>query len=163
MTTDKNILSIGDKAPDFSLKGDNDKTITLSDYIGQYVVLFIYPKDDTPGCTQECIDFSQFKDKFDALNVALIGLSKDSPKSHDKFIAKHHLGVMLASDEDTQTLQNYGVWAEKMNYGRTYMGADRTTFIIDKDGKIAKIYRPVKIPNHVQNVYDDIVNMSGSK
>lgn len=146
-------LTVGDKAPPFSLPANNGKTITLFDYLGQMVVLFIYPKDDTSGCTTQCITFSDYKEKFDTLNVKLIGLSKDSVKSHDKFILKHNLRIDLASDESCETLTAYGAWVEKSMYGKKYMGADRSTFIIDKEGNLAEIYRKVKIPNHIEAVY----------
>ena len=152
-------LTIGDKAPDFSLPANHGKTITLSEYLGQVIVLFIYPKDDTSGCTTECIAFSDYREKFDALGVKLIGLSKDSVKSHDKFILKHNLKIDLVSDESCEILTAYGAWVEKSMYGKKYMGADRSTFIIDKEGKFAEIYRKVKIPNHIETVYKRVEDL----
>ncbi|MEM6603471.1 MAG: peroxiredoxin [Pseudomonadota bacterium] len=149
-------VTVGDIAPDFSLPANGGDTITLSAFKGQYVVLFFYPKDDTSGCTKECIAFSDYREKFDALNIKLIGLSKDSVKSHDKFIAKHNLNIDLVADEDCKTLEAYGAWVEKSMYGKKYMGAERSTFIIDPEGKIAKLYRKVKVPGHVEAIYDDV-------
>jgi len=153
-------LEIGDQAPDFTLPANNGKTITLSDFKGQNVVLFFYPKDDTSGCTKECIAFSEYKEKFENLNVKLIGLSKDSVTSHDKFINKHNLTIDLVSDEECKTLEAYGSWVEKSMYGRKYMGADRSTFIINAEGKLASIYRKVKVKDHADKVLAEIEKMN---
>ena len=149
-------LEIGDQAPDFTLPANDGKSITLSDHKGQNIVLFFYPKDDTSGCTKECIAFSEYKEKFESLNVKLIGLSKDSVKSHDKFINKHNLTIDLVSDEECKTLEAYGSWVEKSMYGKKYMGADRSTFIIDKAGKLVSIYRKVKVTDHVTKVLKEV-------
>lgn len=145
-------LSEGDVAPDFTLPGDAGTTIALSQFKGKPVVLFFYPKDDTSGCTAEAIAFTGLKPQFDEAGVELVGMSPDSVKKHDKFKAKHDLSVPLASDEEKTTLQAYGVWIEKSMYGRKYMGVDRSTFLIGKDGKIARIWRKVKVPGHAEEV-----------
>ncbi len=144
----------GDMAPDFTLPGDGGSTISLSALRGRPVVLFFYPKDDTSGCTSEAVDFTRLKSKFDAVGAALIGMSPDSARKHDKFKAKHELSVALASDEDKTTLEAYGVWAEKSMYGRKYMGVDRSTFLIDPEGRIARVWRKVKVPGHAQEVLE---------
>lgn len=145
-------LSQGDVAPDFTLPGDAGTTIALSQFLGKPVVLFFYPKDDTSGCTAEAVAFTGLKSQFDEAGVELVGMSPDSVKKHDKFKAKHELSVALASDEEKTTLQAYGVWIEKSMYGRKYMGVDRSTFLIDKDGKIARVWRKVKVPGHAEEV-----------
>lgn len=147
-------LSTGSQAPDFELPGDGGSTVSLSAHAGKPVVLFFYPKDDTSGCTAEAIDFSRLKPEFDAAGIALVGLSPDSVKSHDKFKAKHELSVALAADETKATLEAYGVWVEKSMYGRKYMGVERSTFLIGPDGKIAEIWRKVKVPGHADAVLE---------
>nr|WP_306267086.1 peroxiredoxin [Pararhizobium sp. IMCC3301] len=142
----------GDIAPDFSLPANGDGNVTLSAQRGKALVLFFYPKDDTSGCTKEATDFSQQKAEFDSLNVTIIGMSPDSVKRHDKFIAKHNLTITLASDEEKTALSAYGVWVEKSMYGRKYMGVERSTFLIDKDGTIVRAWRKVKVPGHVDEV-----------
>lgn len=149
-------LSIGDKAPDFSLPGNAEKTISLSNFNGKRVVLFFYPKDDTPGCTKEAIGFSESKPLFDAEGVELIGMSPDKAAKHDKFIAKHDLKVTLAADEELSTLEAYGVWVEKSMYGKKYMGVERSTFLIGADGNIEQIWRKVKVPGHVDAVLEAV-------
>lgn len=144
----------GDMAPDFTLPGDGGSTISLSALRGRPVVLFFYPKDDTSGCTAEAVDFTRLKSEFDAVGATLIGMSPDSVRKHDKFKAKHELSVALAADEDKTTLEAYGVWAEKSMYGRKYMGVDRSTFLIDRDGRIARVWRKVKVPGHAQEVLE---------
>lgn len=145
-------LNVGDIAPEFTLPASHNQTISLKNYQGSYLVLFIYPKDDTSGCTAEALAFSEYSDKFTELNCKILGLSKDSVKSHDKFIAKYDLKMPLVADETTEVLQKYESWAEKSMYGKKYMGAERSTFIIDPTGKILEIYRNVKVPNHVTTV-----------
>ncbi|MGJ8559444.1 MAG: thioredoxin-dependent thiol peroxidase [Litorimonas sp.] len=145
-------LNAGDMAPDFTLPGDGGGNITLSDHRGKYVVLYFYPRDDTPGCTTEAKEFTAAKDAFAALNTIVIGMSKDTVAKHDKFIAKHELGVRLASDEEGGVLEAYGVWVEKKNYGKTYMGIVRSTFLIDPNGKILQVWPKVRVKNHVDTV-----------
>lgn len=144
----------GANAPDFTLPRDGGETISLSQFRGRPVVLFFYPKDDTQACTVEAKDFTAAKADFDAAGVALIGLSPDPVKKHEKFVKKHALGVPLASDESLRTLEAYGVWKEKSMYGRTYMGVERTTVLVDAAGKIAEIWPKVKVNGHVDAVLD---------
>ncbi|MBL8589218.1 MAG: peroxiredoxin [Methylobacteriaceae bacterium] len=139
-------------APDFDLPRDGGATLSLKGLKGKTVVLYLYPKDDTSGCTQEAIDFSALKPKFEAAGTVVVGMSPDPAKSHDKFKAKHKLAVDLVADESKATLEAYGVWTEKSMYGRKYMGVERTTFLIDKAGRIAQIWRKVKVPGHAQEV-----------
>jgi peroxiredoxin Q/BCP len=147
------MLDIGQKAPDFTLPANGDQTIMLSSLKGKNVVLYFYPKDDTSGCTVEAIDFTSKKAEFESLNTMIIGVSKCSITSHEKFIKKHGLDLILVSDEEGNMLDNYGVWVEKFMYGKKYMGIDRTTFLIDSNGIIQKIWNKVKVPNHVEEVF----------
>lgn len=147
-------LQVGTKAPEFSLPGNDGKIVTLADYAGKNVVLYFYPKDDTPGCTTEAKDFTAAKAEFDAANTVVIGMSKDTAAKHDKFIGKHDLTVTLASDEEGSCIENYGVWVEKNMYGRKYMGIERATFLIDKNGIIQNIWRKVKVKVHVEAVLE---------
>ena len=148
------ILQIGDKAPGFALPSGDGEQIQVSDYLGKNLVIFFYPKDDTPGCTKESIAFSQNQKAFRDANTEIVGISIDSPKSHQKFTNKHDLTVPLASDEEKAAVEAYGVWAEKNMYGRKYMGTERATFLIGKDGNIAQIWRKVKVPGHVEAVLE---------
>ena len=148
------MLAAGTNAPDFTLPRDGDGTVSLSGLKGRKVVLYFYPKDDTPGCTIEAIDFTRLAPEFDAAGTTVIGLSKDSVKAHDKFCRKHGLGIILASDEGGTTCEDYGVWVEKSMYGKTYMGIERTTFLIGADGKIVRIWPKVKVEGHAQEVLD---------
>ena len=145
-------LSIGDKAPDFSMPSDGGGTVTLSDFKGRYLVLYFYPKDDTPGCTKEAIGFTETRPQFDALNASILGVSKDTPAKHDKFIAKHGLKVGLGSDESGEMIESYGVWVEKNMYGKKYMGIERATYLIGPDGTILEIWRKVRVKDHVAAV-----------
>lgn len=146
----------GADAPDFELETDGGGTVALKALKGQPVVMYFYPKDDTSGCTKEAIDFSTLRDQFATYKATVIGVSPDSVKSHDKFKAKHDLTVMLAADEEKGTIQAYGVWVEKSMYGRKYMGVERATFLIGADGKIAKIWRKVKVKGHAEAVLKEI-------
>jgi peroxiredoxin Q/BCP len=146
----------GSPAPDFALPADGGSTLSLSALNGKIVVLYFYPKDDTSGCTAEAIDFSRLEPDFGALDAVVVGMSPDSAAKHDKFKAKHDLSVTLVADEELKTLQDYGVWVEKSMYGRKYMGVERATFLIGKDGKIAKIWRKVKVPGHAEAVLDAV-------
>jgi len=149
-----NTLSEGDPAPDFNLPTDSSGTISLSSLAGKPVVLYFYPKDDTPGCTKEAQTFSELMPRFADRGVQVIGVSPDSVAKHTKFRAKHALSVALASDEDKTVCQSYGVWVEKSMYGRTYMGVERATFLIAPDGTIARIWRKVKVPGHAEAVLE---------
>ena len=145
-------LNTGMMAPDFNLPGSSGAHYSLSDYKGGPLILYFYPKDDTSGCTVEGLDFTALKAEFAAVNAKVLGVSPDSPQSHDKFCKKHGLGIDLASDESKAMLEAYGVWAEKSMYGKKYMGVERTTFLIDANGLIAKVWHKVKVPGHAADV-----------
>jgi thioredoxin-dependent peroxiredoxin len=153
-------LQPGSKAPDFALPSANGDTVSLSKFTGKKIVLYFYPKDNTPGCTQEAIEFSRLKPEFEAAGAVVIGMSPDSAKKHQNFTKKHALSVELAADEDVSTLEAYGVWQEKSMYGRTYMGVVRTTFLIGEDGNILKIWPKVKVDGHAQEVLDAVRSAS---
>jgi peroxiredoxin Q/BCP len=145
-------LNIGDNAPDFTLPADAGKNIKLSDHRGSIVIVYFYPKDDTPGCTTQACGFRDQKSNFDRLNAQIIGISKDSVKKHDKFKTKYELNFPLASDENSDVCERYGVWVEKSMYGKKYMGIERSTFLVDAQGKIAALWYGVKVPGHVEEV-----------
>ena len=145
-------LKVGDKAPNFTLPADGGSKLSLAELKGKSVVLYFYPKDDTSGCTAEAIAFSKDSKAFKAAGAMVVGVSKDSAASHDKFKAKYELTVTLAADEETKTAAAYGVWVEKSMYGRHYMGMERATFLIDGKGIIRKIWRKVKVPGHSAEV-----------
>lgn len=147
-------LAEGMPAPDVTLPRDGGETLNLSEISGP-VVLYFYPKDDTPGCTKEAISFTENLADFDALGATILGVSKDPVTKHEKFIAKHELGIPLLSDENGDVCERYGVWVEKNMYGKKYMGIERATFLI-ADGKIAKIWRKVKVPGHVEAVLEAV-------
>ena len=151
-TTDMTEISVGDAAPDFDLPTDGGGRASLAALKGKPFVLYFYPKDDTSGCTSEAKAFSEMKAQFEEAGAAVIGVSKDSPISHDKFKAKYDLTISLASDEDGAMLERYGVWVEKSMYGRKYMGIDRTTFLVGADGLVQQVWRKVKVPGHVDAV-----------
>lgn len=143
----------GDMIPDMAMTTPNGGNVKPSDFAGQKLVIFFYPKDDTPGCTTENKDFSAMKADFDAAGVALLGVSKDTPAKHQKFIAKHGLTAPLASDAEEGGLSDaLGVWAEKQMYGKTYMGMVRSTYLIDASGKIAQVWDKVKVKGHAEEV-----------
>ena len=143
------------KAPPFTLQDASEKEHKLSDYQDKTVILYFYPKDSTPGCTIEAIDFSKLKGEFNKANAVVIGISKDSCKSHQKFIDKESLTILLLSDPEHKTMDDYNVWKELQFMGRKYMGTERSTFII-KDGKIVKEYRKVKVKDHAQEVLEEV-------
>ncbi|WP_159948592.1 thioredoxin-dependent thiol peroxidase [Rhizobium sp. 18065] len=145
-------LAVGTTAPDFSLPVNGGGTASLSNFAGKPLVVYFYPKDSTPGCTTEAIDFTAFSEEFAKIGATVIGVSPDSVKSHDKFAAKHNLSVILAADEEHHMLETYGVWKEKSMYGKTYMGVERTTVLIDAAGKIAQIWPKVKVAGHAEAV-----------
>jgi peroxiredoxin Q/BCP len=145
-------LNQGDPAPDFTLPRDGGGTLSLSQLRGRKVVLYAYPKDDTPGCTQEAIAFNGLRGDFAAANTDIIGVSPDPAKRHDKFKQKYGLDFPLVADETQAMLQAYGIWVEKSMYGRRYMGVERTTFLIGPDGKIARIWPKVKVAGHAEEV-----------
>ncbi len=146
-------LKVGSIAPDFDLPADGGGNIKLKDFRGSNVVLYFYPKDDTPGCTIEAKDFRDMEKDFKAANTLIIGLSKDSVKSHDKFKEKYCLPFPLASDEDTKVVSAYGSWVKKSMYGKEYMGIQRDTFLIDAEGRIAQIWRKVSVDGHAKDVF----------
>jgi peroxiredoxin Q/BCP len=145
-------VSEGDVAPDFTLPTDGGRSVTLSALQGKPVIVYFYPKDDTSGCTKEAIGFSEAKGDFDGLGATIIGISPDSAAKHDKFIAKYDLTIQLAADEEKEVAEAYGVWVEKSMYGKKYMGVERSTFLVAGDGTIAKAWRKVKVPGHVDEV-----------
>jgi peroxiredoxin Q/BCP len=145
-------LALGDRAPAFKLKTDGGGEITSTSLKGHPFVLYFYPKDDTSGCTKEAVGFTDTKKKFDAAGVEIVGVSKDSVESHDKFKKKYKLKITLGSDPDKKAAEDYGVWVEKSLYGRKYMGVDRATFLVDAKGAIRQIWRKVKVPGHVEAV-----------
>ena len=146
------MLEIGNQAPDFTLPSDDGHEITLSVLQGASVVLYFYPKDDTTGCTREACDFRAAHGEFTKRNVTIIGASPDSVKKHDKFKSKYDLPFALVSDQEKVMLAAYGVWVEKSMYGRKYMGVERSTYLINAEGKIQAIWRKVKVPGHVDAV-----------
>lgn len=145
-------LKKGSKAPDFSIAADNGQTLSLEDYRGSKLVLYFYPKDDTPGCTTEACNFNDALPKFEKHDAQILGVSRDPVKKHKKFSEKFGLTFPLGADEDGSMCAAYGVWVEKSMYGKKYMGIDRSTFLIDENGKILKIWRGVKVPGHVDEV-----------
>lgn len=153
------MLKEGSKAPDFTAKDQDGKKVNLSDYKGKRVVLYFYPKDDTPGCTKEACSFRDADDVFNAKGIKVFGVSTDDEKSHQKFISKFQLPFDLLADTDKKIVEKYGVWGEKSMYGRTYMGTLRKTFLIGEDGKIVKIFDKVKVAEHA----DEVLKAFGEK
>lgn len=153
-------LTLGKAAPKFSLPTDGSGAVSLSDKEDHWLVLYFYPRDDTPGCTTEAIEFSANLKAFDALNADIIGVSKDTVAKHDKFKAKHDLTITLASDESGAMLEAYGVWVEKNMYGKTYMGIQRATVLIDPKGNIAHIWPKVKVKGHVEDVLETLSRLA---
>lgn len=145
-------LEVGKKAPAFSLKKEDDSTVTLSDFKGKWVVLYFYPKDDTPGCTTEACDFTAGLKAFEKLDAVVLGCSPDSTESHRKFIAKYKLKVSLLSDPEKDTMKTYGAWGEKMMYGKAMVGVIRSTVIVNPEGKIARHWARVKAAGHAEVV-----------
>ncbi|MGY9020072.1 MAG: thioredoxin-dependent thiol peroxidase [Alphaproteobacteria bacterium] len=149
------MVNIGDKAPEFSASTDGGGTVSLKDLKDKKIVLYFYPKDMTPGCTAESCGFRDALPYFSKINAEIIGVSKDSVKRHDKFKEKYELPFMLAADEDGKMCEAYGVWQEKKNYGKTYMGIVRSTFLIDEKGKIAAVWRNLRVKGHVEKVLEE--------
>ncbi|WP_064428746.1 thioredoxin-dependent thiol peroxidase [Rickettsia sp. Tenjiku01] len=152
-------LELGKKVPDLSLHIGQDNVIKLSDLKEKFVILYFYPKDDTPGCTIEAQDFNKLKPEFDKLNTVIIGVSKDKLDSHDKFKEKYNLGFDLASDANSNLCEQLGVWIEKSMFGKKYMGIDRATFLLDKEGIVKHIWRSVNAKNHAQEVLEKLRTM----
>jgi len=149
-----NTLAEGQPAPTIELPADGGRSFSLAALKGRKVVVYFYPKDDTPGCTTEAIDFSALGGAFAAADTEVVGISTDSARSHDAFKTKNALGVTLASDEDKHVVEAYGVWREKSMYGRTFMGIERSTFLIDRQGRIARVWRKVKVTDHAAEVLE---------
>jgi len=150
------LVKEGELAPGFTLQADDGRYLSLSDCRGKKVVLYFYPKDETPGCTREAIEFKNMVEEFEKENAAILGISKDSIQSHQKFKRKHSLPFTLLSDPEGKVLDLYGVWKNKTLYGKTFMGTERTTFLIDEEGVVRKIYRKVKVEGHAQSCLLDL-------
>lgn len=149
-------MELGVQAPDFCLKNADEKDVCLNDFAGKWVVLYFYPKDNTPGCTTEAIEFTAKKAEFEKRNAVILGVSADSVKSHCNFRDKHNLGIELLSDPEKEVIRKYGVWQLKKQYGREYYGIVRSTFLIDPDGKIAAKWEKVKVKGHVEKVLEQL-------
>jgi peroxiredoxin Q/BCP len=146
------MLQVKDKAIDFCLPDENEKEHCLKDFKGSWLVLYFYPKDNTSGCTKEAVGFSENLEEFKKLNCEIVGISPDTPKKHKNFIEKHNLKVMLLSDIEHKVLENYGAWGKKKMYGREYFGVIRSTYLINPEGLIVKIWNKVKVTGHMENV-----------
>lgn len=149
-------VDAGKAAPAFSLEASNGKTVKLADLAGKWVVLYFYPKDDTPGCTREACSFRDNYKRLEALGAVVLGVSGDDLKSHDKFVHKYDLPFLLLSDPDHAVATKYGVWKEKNMYGRKVMGIERSTFLIDPEGRIVRVWRKVKVEGHVDEILDEL-------
>ena len=149
-------IETGTPAPDFTLPRDGGGEVTLSELKGKTVVLYFYPRDDTSGCTKEAVAFTGLLPEFEAAGAVVFGVSKDSVKKHDKFIDKHDLKVGLLSDDESDVCERYGVWVEKSMYGKTYMGIERSTFLIDGAGTVREVWRKVKVPGHAEAVLEAV-------
>jgi thioredoxin-dependent peroxiredoxin len=147
-------VEAGQKVPEFSVPDADGASVSPADLRGRKAVLYFYPKDDTSGCTLEAVEFTARLPEFEAADTAVLGISKDSVKSHARFRDKHALEVRLLSDEDGAMVERFGVWGEKSMYGRTYMGIERATFLLDADGTVARVWRNVKVPGHVEQVLE---------
>jgi len=145
-------LIIGDPCPAFDLPADGNRSFSNTDIAGMIAVLFFYPRDNTSGCTREAVEFTRANADFDHIGTTVFGVSKDSLKSHDKFVAKHELGIPILSDETSDLCERVGCWKEKTMYGKTYWGIERTTILVDSTGIVRKIWRKVKVPGHVDDV-----------
>ena len=146
------MISIGDNAPQFTLSTNGGGQFSLADAAGKYLILYFYPKDDTPSCTKEAIGFSEESAALDAQNAMVVGVSRDTVEKHDKFVSNYGLRIPLISDEEGSLCEAFGTWVEKSMYGKTYMGIERATFLISPDGKVLHMWRKVKVPGHVEEV-----------
>lgn len=153
------MLKVGDKAPDFKLKDETEREISLSDFRGRKVVLYFYPKDDTPGCTKEACSFRDVYDEILEAGAVVIGVSKDDTSSHEKFKKKYNLPFYLLSDPENKVIEKYGAWQEKKMYGKTYLGIARITYIVDEEGVIQKAYPKVKPENHGVEILEALKNI----
>ena len=152
-------MKVNSKAPSFSLPSTSNNEYSLKDSLGKYIVLYFYPKDDTPGCTIETNDFNKLLPKFKKLNCEILGISKDNLKSHNKFRDKYKIKFDLLADEEIKILKKYKVWGKKKFMGREFMGINRTTFLIDKKGKIIKVWNNVKVKDHAKEVLETLQNI----
>lgn len=150
------VLSEGQNAPDFKISTSDGREVNLSHYSGSRLVIFFYPKDNTPGCTTEALEFTENSSNFKDANTQILGVSRDSLKKHSNFIEKHSLNLELGSDDEGKMCNSYDVWKEKKNYGKTYMGIERSTFLIDENGQILKVWRKVKVKDHVGIVLETV-------
>ena len=155
------ILNIGDRAPDFTSKDQNGDPVSLQDYSDRWLVLYFYPKDNTPGCTTEAKDFTAYLEQFQELGADILGVSPDSEKSHCKFIDKHSLSIKLLSDPDNQVIEAYKVWRLKKFMGKEYMGVVRSTFLISPDGKITQVWDKVRVKAHAEKVLAELKSQVG--
>lgn len=150
------MIEIGNKAPNFKLASSTGETLSLNSFKDKNILIYFYPKDATPGCTKQAIGFTEHADEFEKRNTVVLGISPDSLASHEKFIKKHNLNVILLADEEKQAIESYGVWKEKKMYGRTFMGVERSTFLVDRTGTVQAIWRKVKVANHIQEVLEEL-------
>ncbi|MEL4897262.1 thioredoxin-dependent thiol peroxidase [Crocosphaera sp. Alani8] len=157
-----NLLEIGQSAPDFTLNNPQGKSVTLKDNFGQWLILYFYPKDNTPGCTTEAQDFSRFNPEFEKLSTKIVGISPDSEKSHCKFIEKHNLLIELLCDPDHQVAKAYGIWSLKKFMGKEYMGIVRSTFIINPQGNITYVWSKVRVKDHAEKVLGKLQELQNS-
>ena len=153
------MLEIGKKVPEFCLPNQDDVEICSRDLKGKWIVLYFYPRDNTPGCTTEACEFTEAEPEFDDMDAIILGVSADTTKKHRNFIEKKNLGITLLSDESTEMMQEFGVWQLKKNYGKEYMGIVRSTFLIDPDGIIKEIWEKVRVKDHVQNVKEKLLEL----
>ena len=156
-------LNIGDKPPEFRFPADNGQEISTTGLKGRMSILYFYPKDNTPGCTAQACGFRDKLDDFNQLKANIVGISKDSIKKHENFKAKHGLNFPLASDENSDVCERYGVWKEKSMYGKTFMGIERTTFLLDEEGHIVQIWRKVKVKDHIDELHSALKQHTKSK
>ncbi len=150
------MLDIGNKAPNFKLPNKDGNTISLKDFKGKNVIVYFYPKDLTPGCTKQAISFTEYSEEFAKRETVIIGISPDSSASHEKFTKKHNLNLILLADEEKQAIESYGVWKEKKMYGRTFMGVERSTFLVDRTGTVQAIWRKVKVAKHIKEILEEL-------
>ena len=150
------MIEIGNKAPNFKLASNTGETLSLNSFKDKNILIYFYPKDATPGCTKQAIGFTEHADEFEKRNTVVLGISPDSLASHEKFIKKHNLNVILLADEEKQAIESYGVWKEKKMYGRTFMGVERSTFLVDRTGTVQAIWRKVKVAKHIQEVLEEL-------
>jgi peroxiredoxin Q/BCP len=154
------MIKIGEKLEELTFIFDDNKNVSSQKFIGKKTIIYFYPKDDTPGCTKEAIEFSQLAEKFNKINVEIIGVSKDSIEKHQKFRSKHNIKIRLASDENINICKKFDVWSEKSMYGKKFMGIERSTFVFDEDLILKKIWRKVKVNGHAKEVYDFLSSLT---